>query len=173
MIYLTNLDLNAPEPETERIEVPPPLPLATSRYQNWRESAGVPIGITVGRPRFVRYDYVSISHLAPHELFRAPFKNIDNIPIERRVYRERLRVFEPEILEALEEVARSYPDLPGVLMCFEDVNGGEACHRQWASEWFGQRFGWNVPELPDPADAAPRQPKGRKPATAPAPDTLF
>ncbi|MEU0181435.1 hypothetical protein ABZ312_09625 [Streptomyces sp. NPDC006207] len=170
------IDMDTPEAPTERIDVPQPLQLATSRYQNWRQEAGyLPLGITVGKPRFVRYPYISISVLAPHELFRPPYKNIDNVPIERRVYRERLRAFEDDILIALREVADGHPDTPGVLMCFEDVNGGEACHRQWAAEWFGQRFGWDVPELPDPDGTAPKRRKTAPPAKDDAPDepTLF
>ncbi|NDK24668.1 DUF488 domain-containing protein [Streptomyces sp. TR1341] len=171
MIDLSRLDLNAPEAPAERIEVPQPLQLATTRYQNWRESSGyLPVGVTVGRPRFVRYDFVAVPVLAPHELMKGRFKGIDNIEIERKIYRERLRVREPEILAALEELARKYPDVPAALMCFEDVNAGLDCHRRWAAEWFGQRFGWDVPELPNPAGVAPARPTRPK---APEPPTLF
>ncbi|MFC9604566.1 hypothetical protein ACFTTN_14045 [Streptomyces niveus] len=171
MIDLSRLDLNAPEDPAERIEAPQPLQLATTRYQNWRPDGGyLPVGVTVGRPRFVRYDYVTVSVLAPHELMRGKFKGIDNIEIERKIYRERLRVCEPEILDALDELARKYPDVPAALMCFEDVNGGLDCHRRWAAEWFGQRFGWEVPELPNPAGTGPARPARPK---TPEPPTLF
>lgn len=172
MIDLSRLDLNAPEAPVERIEAPQPLQLATTRYQSWRESSGyLPVGITVGRPRFVRFDYVSLSALAPHELMKGRFAKIDNIAIERKIYFERLRVYEPEILASLEELAQKYPDFPACLMCFEDVNGGHDCHRRWYAEWAGKRYGWEIPELPNPAGAAelarPKKPK------APEAPTLF
>ncbi|WP_228980157.1 DUF488 family protein [Streptomyces sp. DH12] len=170
MINLHHLGLHGPEPAVERIDVAQPLDLATGRYQDWREEAGVPIGITVGRPRFVRYRYIQIQALAPWELMRPPLKGIDDIPIERRVYRQRLTRHEAEILAALREVARSYPTLPGVLLCYEKVNQGEACHRRWAAEWFLERYGWEVPELPDPQSAT--APRARKPKM-PEPPTLF
>ncbi|GGQ50015.1 hypothetical protein GCM10010250_22020 [Streptomyces althioticus] len=171
MIDLSKLDLNGPEPTFELRQVTQPMGLATTRYQNWRESTGhLPVGITVGRPRFVRFSYETIPALAPFELMRGPLAKVNDVAIERKVYFARLKVYESEILAALQELARRYPDTPACLMCFEDVNGGEACHREWAAEWFGKRFGWTVPELPDPADAAPKA--ARKP-TAPKPDTLF
>ncbi|MER7740023.1 hypothetical protein ABTX34_17185 [Streptomyces sp. NPDC096538] len=174
MIDLSKLDLDSPEPPVERIEVAAPLKLATSRYQSWRPELGyLPIGITVGRYRAARYSYLSIGHLAPHELYLPRFKNIDNIPIERRVYRERLRVLEGEILAALQEVAQAHPDTPGVLLCFEDVNGKDGpngCHRRWFAQYADERWGWDVPELPNPAWVAPAQPRKPKP---PAPPTLF
>ncbi|MFD3612362.1 DUF488 family protein [Streptomyces atroolivaceus] len=172
MIDLSRLDLNGPEAPVERIETAQPLQLATTRYQNWRETSGyLPVGITVGRPRFVRYDYVSLSALAPHELMKGQFKGIDNIAIERKVYFERLRVYEAEILAALEELAHKYPEVPACLMCFEAVaEKGEECHRRWYAEWAGQRYGWDIPELAPPAGTGPARPKRPKPPEAP---TLF
>lgn len=174
MIDLSTLDLNAPEAPAERTEAPQPLQLATTRFQNWRPEGGyLPVGITVGRPRFVRYDYVSVSVLAPFELMRGALKGIDNIEIERKVYRERLRVYEPEILAALDELAHKYQDTAAALMCFEDVNGKDGpngCHRRWFAQWADERWGWDIPELPDPAGNAPARPRRPK---APEPPTLF
>lgn len=156
MVTLLSLGLPEQEPPVERVDVPQPLQLATSRYQNWREdSEYLPVGITTGRPRFVRYQYLTIKALAPWELMRGPLKGIDNIPIERRVYRERMRVHEDEVLAALREIAQVHPGVPAVLMCFEAVaEKGEACHRRWFAEWAGERYGWEVPELPSPGTAA-------------------
>ncbi|WP_225846913.1 hypothetical protein [Streptomyces sp. HPF1205] len=132
-----------------------PMPLATSRYQNWRPEHGIPIGITVGRPRFVRYEFLRVSSLAPHELFKPPYKDIDDIPVERQVYRERLVTHREEILADLTAIAQAHPDQTGVLLCFEDVNKGEACHRRWAAKWFEEEYGWTVPELgTEPAKTA-------------------
>lgn len=173
MIDLKSLGLDGPEPSVERIEVTQPLELVTSRWQNWREEAGVPVGITVGRPRFVRYNYLTIKALAPWELMKPPLKGIDDIPIERRVYRRRLAAHEQEILGALNELAQTYPGLPAVLMCFEDVlgkDGPDGCHRRWVAQWWQERYGWDVPELAARAGAAPAQPRKPKPEQPP---TLF
>lgn len=140
---------------------PPPLRLFTSRYQFFRPEFGVPIGITVGRPRFVRYAFERVSALAPHELFKPPYKDIDDVVVERRVYRERLVTHEGLILEQLAEVAARYPGQIGVLLCFEDVLAGQACHRRWAAEWFAERFGWDIPEMvPAPPQPQPGHDQG-------------
>ena len=52
MVSLQSLGLPEQEPPVERVDVPQPLQLATSRYQNWREgNEYLPVGITTGRPR--------------------------------------------------------------------------------------------------------------------------
>ena len=132
------------------------------------------MGITTGRPRFVRYQYLTIKALAPWELMRGPLKDIDSIPIETRVYRERLRVHEDEILAALHEIASVHPGAPAVLMCFEDVNGKDGpdgCHRRWFAQWAAERYGWDIPELPNPGSAAGGPATPIKPKAADA--TLF
>ncbi|MFF7603233.1 hypothetical protein [Streptomyces mirabilis] len=167
MLDVSKIDLTAPEPPIEPREVTQLLELATTRYQNWRPDSGyLPVGITVGRPRFVRYSYESIPALAPHELMRGPLANINNIEIERKVYFARLRVYESEILAALQELARRYPDTPACLMCFEDVNGKDGpngCHRRWYAQRAGERYGWDIPELPNPAGVAPARQAKPKP----------
>ncbi|MER6828841.1 hypothetical protein [Streptosporangium sp. NPDC000563] len=124
-----------------------PLLLTTGRYKDFDPKYGVAIRITVGRPRFVRYPYEEALSLAPHELFKPPYKDIDDIPTERWVYNKRLAEHEAAILEELRSVARKHPGRGGVLLCYENVNAGEACHRRWAAEWFKQRYGWNIPEI--------------------------
>ncbi|MFD0208911.1 hypothetical protein ACFVH9_07220 [Streptomyces hirsutus] len=171
MLDVRKLNLEGPEQPVERIEVTQPLTLATTRYQSWRPELGyLPVGVTVGRPRFFRHPYESIPALAPVELMKGALRGIDNIAVERIVYFERLRVYEPEILAALQELARRYPGNPACLMCFEDVNGGHDCHRRWYAEWAGKRYGWEIPELPNPAWAAQARPSRPKPE---APPTLF
>lgn len=156
---------------------PPILPLATSRYQNWREELAedhVAVGVTVGRPRFFRGPLNRMNVLAPHELFLPENKNLDHIPTETRIYRERLVRHRSEILDGFAELADLYPGKTAVLMCFEDVNGGAACHREWLSQWLREEFGWDVPELP----TYPKNTRGaaipRKAASRPAgPTQLF
>ncbi|MEU1852907.1 hypothetical protein ABZ499_27485 [Streptomyces sp. NPDC019990] len=172
MLDLSKLNLDGPEQPVERREVAQPMQLATTRYQNWRPELGyLPVGVTVGRARFFKHPYESIPALAPWELMKGPLAKINNIAVERVVYFERLRVYESEILAALQELARRYPDTPACLMCFEKVAElGEDCHRRWYAEWANARYGWEIPELPAPAGTAPARPAKPK---APAPDTLF
>lgn len=122
--------------------------LATSRYQDYRPEWGVAVRITVGRPRFFPHPYGEALSLAPYELFQPPYKGIDNIDVERRVYRERLERYEQRILAELTAIADRNPGKALILLCFENVNAGQDCHRRWAAEWFSERFGWVVPEIP-------------------------
>lgn len=141
------------------IAIPPPLPLFTGRYRTFRPEFGVPVRITVGAPRNFRHSYDQALALAPYELMRPPYKGIDDIDIETRVYRARLATHEDDILAQLEELAAKYSGQAAVLLCYEDVLGGQACHRRWAAEWLGERFGWDVPEI-DPARDAKIDPNG-------------
>ncbi|MFI2434668.1 hypothetical protein [Streptomyces sp. NPDC018693] len=174
MLDVSQIDLTAPEPPVEQRQVTQLLELATTRYQNWRPDSGyLPVGITVGRPRFVRYSFETIPALAPYELMRGPLAGVNNIEIERKVYYARLRTYESEILAALQELAARYPGTPACLMCFEDVNGKDGpdgCHRRWYAQWAEARYGWDIPELPNPAGVAPSQPRKARP---PAPPTLW
>lgn len=131
-----------------------PLRLATSRYRGFQPSWGVPVRITVGYPRGVRYKCENVPALAPWELFRPPYKGINDIPVERLVYFRRMADHEEEILAQLARLAQQHPDERCVLLCYEDVNGGEACHRRWAAEWFQLRYGWDIPEI-DPRNPNP------------------
>ncbi|MFI9591166.1 hypothetical protein [Nonomuraea sp. NPDC052265] len=124
-----------------------PVMLATSSWKSFDPELGVPIRITVGHPRFVRYPYEKAMSLAPHELFAPPYKDIDDIPTERWVYNKRLVAHQDDILRELTEIAAKYPGRTGVLLCYENVNAGEACHRRWAAEWFHTNYGWEVPEI--------------------------
>ncbi|MCX4609414.1 hypothetical protein [Streptomyces mirabilis] len=172
MLDVRKLNLDGPEQPVERREVRQPLPLATTRYANWKPELGyLPVGVTVGRARFFKHPYESIPALAPWELMKGPLANIDNIAVERIVYFERLRVYEHEILAGLQELAARYPDTPACLLCFEKVAElGEACHRRWFAEWAEKRWGWEIPELAAPAGTAPARPSRPKPE---APPTLF
>jgi hypothetical protein len=132
----------------EHSNVALPMPLVTGRWQDFRPDFGVPIRITVGHPKFVRYAYERAMSLAPHELFRPPYKDIDDIPTEKWVYFKRLVEHEAAILRELAAVAAKHPGRTGVLLCYENVNAGEECHRRWAAEWFRDNYGWDVPEIP-------------------------
>ncbi|MFF3441848.1 hypothetical protein [Streptosporangium sp. NPDC002721] len=135
--------------------------LATGRWKDFDPETGVPIRITVGHPRFIRYPYERAMSLAPHELFAPPYKDINDIPTERWVYTKRLVAHQADILRELTAIAAKHPGKTGVLLCYENVNAGETCHRRWAAEWFRDNYGWDVPEIQSRPDSTkPREPSG-------------
>ena len=71
----------------------------------------------------------------------------------RRSAVARLDAHADEIVAGGAYVALSYPGGPLVPLCFEDVHGGEHCHRLWFAKYFEDRDGIEVPELID-ADQA-------------------
>ena len=118
--------------------------LVTGRYKTWRPGDGVAVRTTVGYPRFWRHGpLVFVRELAPYGVFG---QGLD--PDEgRRRYRERLDANAPAIVTNLAEIARQHPGEPLCLLCFEDVEAGEACHRRWFAEWAKERYGIVVPEM--------------------------
>jgi len=159
----TSLELDLPQPTAVRpaeVPIPEPTPtariqgapcqpcqLATSRYAGFQPEWGVPVRITVGYPRGFRLPFELALALAPYELFRPPYKGIDNIPVETLVYNRRLEAHGAEAYTQLCGIAARNPGRRLVLLCFENVVAGEACHRRWAAEWMAVRWGWNVPEI--------------------------
>ncbi len=137
-----------------------PMKLATSRYQAWQpvwSEWAVPIRITVGHPRFVRYPLERALALAPWELFsRGGRYEPRPEDVELLLYNRRMEQHAAEILQELAAVAAKHPGKVGVLMCYEDVYKGEVCHRRWAADWFAARYGWNIPELGGEMPVKPR-----------------
>jgi|GEM_PF-1062861 len=154
--------------DTTRLAAAPdqPMELATSRYAGFNPAWGVPVRITVGAPRGFRHSYAQVLALAPYELFKPPYKGIDDVKVEQLVYNRRLDAHAGEILTQLRAIAAQYPGQRAVLLCYENVNAGEACHRRWAAEWFTARYGWHIPEID------PRNP-GDQPPSIPPEHTLF
>jgi hypothetical protein len=64
------------------------------------------------------------------------------------MYGDRLAQHNDEAIRKLAEVAKRHGVRRLVLLCFEDVHAGEECHRRRSTEWFEQRHGLVVPELP-------------------------
>jgi hypothetical protein len=120
--------------------------VVTSRYQSWRPEFGVPVRITVGEPKFWRSGVLEdVPELAPWE--RATWY-LPTVAERRAVYEKRLARYGDEAIAKLAEIAQRHSGRRLVLLCFEDVNAGEECHRRWCAEWFEQRHGLVVPELP-------------------------
>jgi hypothetical protein len=129
--------------------------VATSRYYGMQkeiEASGlVPLGHTVGVPRYACPEAGNLGLLAPHGIFG---KELSDRQFAK-LYRERLEQIGLKKIEAvLVAIAKAY-DAPGVvLLCYEDVHAGESCHRRIFAKWWFEHTGEEVPEL-ERAQAAP------------------
>jgi hypothetical protein len=119
--------------------------IVTSRYQSWQPGHGVPIQVTIGTPKFWggRRQLVDLRIAAPWGLMDP------ELPTDecRRLYVQRLDDRADRIVGGLAAIARQNPGERLVLLCFEDVEAGQVCHRRWFAEWFEDRYGIEVPEL--------------------------
>lgn len=124
------------------------LTVATSRYQAGDKIAAsglVPVGITVGSPRF-KIDYrdrlVYVREASPKGLI-----GMEDVDAFVKAYYLRL---EEHGFDSFRERFTSLADdaeAPGVvLLCFEDVDK-EFCHRQAFAVWWSMRGGKKVKEL--------------------------
>ena len=100
----------------------------------------------MGYPRFWRHGpLVFVRELAPFGIFG---KGLGPDEARRR-YLDRLDAHAETIVAELAALARVHPGETLVLLCFEKrAHAGETCHRRWAAEWFADRYGIAVPELP-------------------------
>jgi len=126
--------------------------LATSRYQNAAdivESGALPVGITVGNPRFkLGYKLACIAkEFAPVGIPR----EVDDEEFERQ-YRARLESFGVERLRnRLSDIAIAHDRTYLVLLCYEDLTKpGEICHRRMFAEWWREQTGYVTYELGAP-----------------------
>jgi len=123
----------------------------TSRYSNQKgiiESGLVPVRITLGKPKFeLSYDYDELRMLAPYGLF-----GIDDKNEFTRKYREYLNQHGiKKIRKALHEISQKHGGKGLVLLCYEDVHkSGEWCHRRLFADWWKDKTGEDIEELPPP-----------------------
>ena len=144
----------------------------TSRDSNKELPNGnyYPVGISIGHPRF-RLGY----ELREQCFSLAPKGYMLNMDIEnfKEAYYGKLEGIGTEriisMVNKLDERARS-EGKELVLLCFEDVRvEGEWCHRTVFAQWWAEKVGEIIEELPDPTP-----PKGKakrdntKPVNAPA-----
>ncbi len=144
----------------------------TSRYSNKELPNGnyYPVGISIGHPKF-RLGY----ELREQCFSLAPKGYMLNMDIEnfKEAYYGKLEDIGTEriisMVNKLDERARS-EGKELVLLCFEDVRvEGQWCHRTIFAQWWAEKVGDIIEELPDPTP-----PKGKakrdntKPVNAPA-----
>ncbi|MBA3471842.1 MAG: DUF488 family protein [Rubrobacter sp.] len=118
--------------------------VATSSYRQFEPGIGVPVRITLGKPRFrLSYSYEEIRLLAPTpRIFRLGGEDFEH------EYREHLEKIGVERLKTVfEEVSGRHGRDQLVLLCFENVLAGERCHRRVWADWWFEQTGQRVPEL--------------------------
>jgi len=138
--------------------------LFTSRYQNGEVILRLglnPVGITLGEPKMaLPYDLTAnVKILAPT---RAMFHLQD--PAFRDAYMAHLDGHGSKKINDL--LMRFDDGRPMVLLCFESVVNGEACHRRKFADWWFRQTGEEIPEI---EDESPWFPKGKAKGNKPAP----
>lgn len=124
--------------------------LLTSRYQNHalENVAAAKVGITRGNPRMrLPYRYSMLKLLAPSRETFALAK-IDDQAGFRALY---LRGLEQQGAAVIRRQLQLLADRAGqqglVLLCFDNVEAGEWCHRTFFAQWWQRETGQEVPEL--------------------------
>jgi hypothetical protein len=120
--------------------------LATCRFYSFHPRMGVPVAVTLSRPKQRLWYQVldEVGELKPWGLF-----HVNDRPEFERRYRERLdQVGVDRIRKRLRRIAEKYSGRPLVLLCYESVDGpDEWCHRRTFAEWWEDRTGEPVPEV--------------------------
>jgi hypothetical protein len=119
--------------------------LFTGRYRTFEASMGVPVSITVGQPKW------PLGYEIRHRIHRIAPWGLMKLDGERFVaaYRERLdRLDVAALAERFEAISAAEGGRPPVLLCFEDVHAGQLCHRRVFAEYWHERTGQAVPEIP-------------------------
>lgn len=127
--------------------------LYTSRYSNPELRSGkyTVVGITRGKPKFpLGYELAgNIIEIAPPGYL---FNEYDRARFTPQYFRHMDKTGIKRILDILASYQKRDPERDVVLCCYEDVRiPGEWCHRLVFAEWWNQRTGEIIEELPDPS----------------------
>jgi len=124
---------------TTSLTPPMPMPLYTASYRSWRAEFGVPVRITVGRPKaqYFPHGYEELLTLAPWELFQHGRYIEQPLEVELRLYRARLHKRKARLIEEIAALSARIDGVGAVLCCYENVWKGEICHRRWFADWRG------------------------------------
>lgn len=125
----------------EAQEEPLMVELAKSSWRQYRQSMGVPVRITLGKPRF---EYEEIRLLAPTP---AIFRLKSDADLEREYLAHLDRIGAERLRDAFDAVSGKHGGRRLVLLCYENLLKGQACHRRMFAEWWKEQTGIVVPEL--------------------------
>lgn len=120
--------------------------LATASLFQHRPEMGVPVRISVGRPRNIQTPMEHIGLLAPYGLLdrKLDRPTFTRLYIQRRLERAGIELIDKEF----RALHAAYPGLTLVLLCFENLTDpGAWCHRRIFAEWWEQQTGEVVPEI--------------------------
>ncbi len=119
--------------------------LATSSWKQYRPGMGVPVRITLGKPRFrLPYSYEEVRLLAPTP---AIFRLRDDAEFERAYLDHLDRIGVERLRGAFDAISDKHGGRRLVLLCYEDVLAGQLCHRRMFARWWQEQTGQEVPEM--------------------------
>lgn len=119
--------------------------LATCSYREYRPEMGVPVRISLGRPRWWTTpipDSASIPELTP----RGSYLNAPE-PDFLEAYDAQLSRYGTGHLQARFAAIAGVHGEPLVLLCFENLATGDLCHRRQFAAWWYAETGQEVPEM--------------------------
>ena len=125
--------------------------MKTARFKNKDlvNDRYVKVAITVGMPKFkLQYELAGrIKSLAPWSLMKVN----DRQEFTRKYFEILDRIGVTRILAEIKKYESNGKEI--VLLCYEDVSGGRNwCHRLVFAEWWLQKTGEVVEELPEPPE---------------------
>lgn len=123
--------------------------LYTARWSNRHLESGeyAPVRTTLGAPKFpIPYEYDHFKALSPQGWMMK--LNEDDFARAYRVHLDRTGL--KFLIGAFKLLGARNGWKPLTLLCFEDVHGGEFCHRRVFAEWWEEKTGQKVEELEEP-----------------------
>jgi hypothetical protein len=116
----------------------PPGVLWTGRYQSWQPEHGRPIRTTVGAPKWwTSPPLIQCRSVTPYGVFGREFASADEM---QAAYVAKLDRTAASVVGELVGLVRRFPGERLVLLCFDDVRAGVACHRRWFAVWWETLF---------------------------------
>jgi len=119
--------------------------LATCSYAEFRPEMGVPVRISLGRPRWWRTsipDSAFVPEITPRGWY---FHASDDDFLA--AYDAQLDSYGPELIQARFDGIAAEHGEPLVLLCFEQLATGPWCHRTRFALWWHGRTGQSILEL--------------------------
>lgn len=127
--------------------------LATAQFGRFRDTMGVPVITTVGKPRSGWSAAAIVNELAPFGIFNVKPALPQDVFTEK--YMARLDAKKDVFLVKLADLQDRNPDQTLVLLCWCPITSDDHaaahqagfCHRRIAAAWFEATMGIVVPEL--------------------------
>jgi len=119
--------------------------LRTCSYAEYRPEMGVPLRISLGRPKWWTTpipESAFVPEITPKGWYlRSPERAY------LAAYDAQLARYGPELIQARFDTIAAEHGEPLVLLCFENLASGAWCHRSLFSAYWRQQTGQEIPEL--------------------------